>query len=200
MYKPYFNNADELARYFKYEIKSEADEERLFSAWWAYTHDYKGPGVMGCVAELLAATTNSKKTTISNPGKADCYIKLRTESGHVIPVAVERKTNGGRIQTIETELSKAEKMVGRFVVYSMDICNTTTSGLRRRVPAVVIPRKLFIEKLVEFGAIKEMRHGGHVDGYGIQVSKKAWYEWLSDWPIVYDRNAVYSDEDFMGLE
>lgn len=200
MYKPMFKNPDALASYFHFTVKTEQDEERLFSAWWAYTHDYKGCGVMGCVAELLTATPNSNKTTISNPGKVDCFVKLRTESGHVVPVAVERKTNGGRVQTVESELSKAEKMVGRYVVYSMDVCNSTTSGLRRRVPAVVIPRELFLSKLKEFNAIKAVRHNGVIDGYAIQVSNKRWYEWLLDWPVVYDRDAVYSDDDFEGLE
>lgn len=200
MYKPIFNNPRELARYFHFEIKSDADSRRLIKAWGMYTADYKGPGCMGCVAEMLSATSGSKKDTVSNSGRVDCHIKYKTASGAVIPVSCERKTNGGRIETFETEFSKAEHIEGKFVIYSMDICNSTTSNLRRYVPAVVIPRKLFVEKLQEFNAVKAMRHGGEIDGYGIQVSKKALFLWLSDWPIVYDRNAVYSDEDFEGLE
>lgn len=198
--KPIFHDAFELAEYFSFTPVSDSDVKRLGKAWDMYVTNYRADGCMGCVAEMLSATSGSKKATVSNSGRADCHIKYRTASGAVVPVQCERKTNGGRIETFETEFSKAEQMSGKFVIYSMDICNSTTSNLRRYVPAVVIPRKLFIEKLQEFKAVKAMRHGGEVDGYGIQVSKKALYLWLADWPIVYDRNAIYSDEDFEGLE
>lgn len=198
--KPTFADEKALARYFKFTVNSKADEKRLAKAWLMYVTDYRGDGCMGCVAEILTATTHSKKATISNTGRTDCYIKFRTASGAVVPVAVERKTNGGRVKTLESEFSKAETMGGKFVVYSMDICNATTSNLRRRVAAVVIPRKLFVSKLMEFGAVKAVNKHGELDGFAIQVSKKAWYEWLCDWPIAYDRDAVYSDEDFEGLE
>lgn len=198
--KPIFNSKDELANYYHFKVKSHNDEKRLEKAWNLYTTDYKGDGVMGCVAEMLTATTGSKKETVSNVGRFDCYLKFRTADGKIIPVPVERKTNGGRIETFETEFSKAEKMAGRYVVYSLDICNSGTNGKRRYIPAVVIPRKLFIEKLREFNAIKAMRHGGEIDGFGIQATSKKLYIWLADWPIVYDRNAVYCDDDFEGLE
>lgn len=198
--KPTFYHVGELANYFHFEPASDSDLERLSKAWAMYVSDYRGDGCMGCIAEMLSATSGSKKATVSNSGRVDCFIKYRSASGAVVPVSCERKTNGGRIETFETEFSKAERMEGKFVIYSMDICNSTTSNLRRYVPAVVIPRKLFIEKLKEFKAIKAMSHNGEVDGYGIQVSKKALFLWLSDWPIVYDRNAIYSDEDFEGLE
>lgn len=198
--KPIFKNKIDLAKHYNFIVKTDADAERLEKAWVIYVTNYKGDGCMGCVAEMLTATSNSKKSTIANTGKPDCFIKYRSASGKVIPVTVERKTNGGRIQTIETDFSKAEKMSGKYVVYSLDICNKSTGYLRRYVPAVVIPKQLFIAKLIEFNAIKPMYHDGVLDGYGIQASKKPLYLWLSEWPVVYDRNAVYCDDDFDGLE
>lgn len=198
--KPIFSNREQLAKYFHFVPKSDKDVKRLEKAWTMYITNYRGDGCMGSIAEILTATTNSKKETISNVGRVDCFIKYRTESGHVIPVSVERKTNGGRVKTVETEFSKAEEMSGKFVVYSMDVCNAATSNLRRHVEPVVIPRKLFMEKLVEFKAIKAVNRNGELEGFAIQVSKKAFYEWLLDWPVVYDRNAVYCDDDFEGLE
>lgn len=200
MSKPIFKNESELASYFKFTAITKADKTRLEKAWTLYVTDYKKDGCMGCVAEMLTATANSKKSTVSNAGKADCFIRYRTANGHIIPVSVERKTNGGRIQTLETEFSKAESMNGKYIVYSMDICNSTTGNRRRYVPAVVIPKALFLEKLMEFNAIKRVNHGGVCDGLAIQVSSKALYTWLADWPIAYDRNAVYCDDDFDGLE
>ncbi len=195
-----FKTPEELAHYFKFVPNTKADEERLAKAWEMYIANYRGDGCMGCCAEMLTATSHSKKTTVSNTGRTDCYVKYRSASGAVIPVAVERKTNGGRIKSIESEYSDAEVMSGRYVVYSLDVCNSGTGNLRRYVPAVVVPRKLFVEKLKEFNAIKTVSHGGVVDGYAIQCTSKKLYLWLADWPIVYDRNAIYSDEDFEGLE
>lgn len=212
--KPVFTTKEELARYFDFLPTNNGkyttnDILRLEKAWYCYITDYKHDGCMGCCAEILSATPNSKKTTVSNSGKADNFINYRTESGAVIPVWCERKTSGGRIETIETELSKAETLKGKFVIYSMDVCNANTSGKRRFVPAVVIPRKQFIAKLVEFNAIKTVQRtikdsegniiDRYIDGFAIQVSKKEWYEWLLDYPIVFDRTAVYSDDDFEDL-
>lgn len=198
--RPNFQNAQELANYFHFVPKSDRDYIRLEKAWGMYVNNYRGDGCMGSCAEMLTATSGSKKDTISNAGRVDCRILYKTASGAVVPVTCERKTTGGRIQTFETEFSKAEKMEGKFVVYSLDICNAGTNYLRRKVDAVVIPRKLFVEKLREFNAIKAMYHNHQIDGYGIQASSKKLFLWLADWPIAYDRDAVYSDDDFEGLE
>lgn len=198
--KPVFSNSEELARYFHFVPGSKRDEKRLEKAWMMYTTNYRGDGCMGCVAEILTATTHSHKVTVSNVGRNDCYIKFQAASGAIISLTAERKTNGGRVRTLESEFSRAEEMNGRFVIYSMDVCNSGTSYLRRHVDAVVIPRKLFISKLNDLGAIKAINKHGELDGFGIQVTNKPLYEWLSDWPVVYDRNAIYRDEDFEGLE
>lgn len=198
--KPIFKDSVEMCAYFNYVAESKEDRERVKKAWEMYKSDYRGAGVMGCLAEMLSATKHSNKEFISNTGRADCYLRFRAASGAVIPVSFERKTNGGRIRTLETEFSKAEKMSGRYVVYSLDICNAATSHKRRHVAAVVIPRKLFVEKLAEFNAIKAVNRHGELEGFAIQASSKKLFDWLTDWPIVYDRNAVYSDDDFEGLE
>ena len=198
--KPVFKSKEELAHYFNFTVETSRDETRLAKAWLMYMTNYKADGCMGCIAEILSATKGSKKETISNAGKSDVSIKYRSASGRIVPVNCERKTNGGRIQTLETEFSAAEEIKGKYVIYSLDVCNKNTGNVRRHIPAVVIPRKLFIEKLIEFNAIKAMYHNHVCDGYGIQCSSKKWYLWLSDYPIVFDRNAVYCDEDFEGLE
>lgn len=197
--RPTFKNKYEMVKYFNFTPETDADEIRINKAWNMYIINYRGDGCMGCIAEMLTATSNSKKATISNSGRVDCYIKYRTNSGYIVPVSVESKTNGGRLETLETEFSKAEHMSGKYVVYSLDVCNKGTNNKRRYVPAVVIPRRLFIEKLAEFGAIKAVNKNGQLNGFGIQSSSKKLYNWLTDYPIVYDRNAVYSDDDFEGL-
>jgi len=197
--KPIFNSISDLAKYFDFIPMSKADENRLEIAWNMYNDDYKADGVMGCCAEVLTATKGSKKSTVSNAGQFDCCVMYRSESGAVIPVYAERKTNGGRIKTLETEYSRSEEIHGKYVIYSLDICNANTSYLRRTVKAVVIPRSLFLAKLEEFNAIKTVNVKHKLSGYAIQSSSKKWFTWLSDYPIVYDRNAVYCDDDFDGL-
>lgn len=198
--KPIFTNSQELADYFNFKPESSFDNARLEKAWKMYVTNYRGDGCMGCITEVLCASTHSNKTTVANVGKNDGWTSYRAASGKVYRVKFECKTNGGRLETLESEFSKAEKMQGRYVIYMLDVCNSGTSGKRRFVPAVIIPRKLFLEKLKEFNAIKPMRHGGKLDGYGIQATSKRLWLWLLDWPIVYDRNAIYSDDDFEGLE
>lgn len=198
--KPIFKDSVEMCDYFNFVAETPEDVKRVTKAWEMYTTNYRGDGCMGCVAEMLTATRHSKKMYISNSGRIDCRVNYRAASGVVVPVAAERKYNGGRIRTFETEFSAAEKMAGRYVVYSMDVCNAATSYKRRFVPAVVIPRKLFLEKLEQFNAIKKVNRHGELEGFAIQVSSKKLFDWLLDWPIVFDRNAVYSDDDFEGLE
>ena len=198
--KPIFNTPEDLAQYFNFRPLTSEDGIRLEKSWKMYITNYRGDGCMGACAEMLSATPHSKKTHISNTGRIDTYINYRTASGHVVPVACERKTSGGRIETIESEFSKAERMEGRYVIYSLDVCNSGTNYLRRCVPAVVIPRRLFVEKLYALNAVKPINKNHALDGYGIQATSKKLFLWLSDWPIVFDREAVYSDDDFEGLE
>ena len=195
-----FSSLEEMARYFNFIAQTENDVIRLKAAWNCYVTNYRGDGNYGCIAEILTATPHSNKRTVSNSGHVDCRILWKSESGRVVPVSVERKTNGGRIETVETEFSVAEKMSGKFVVYSMDICNSGTSYLRRHVDAVIVPKTLFLAKLKEFGAIKTVRHNGQIDGYAIQVTCKPWYLWLSEYPVKYERDRVYMASDFIGLE
>ena len=198
--KPYFKTSYELAQYHGYDPESDLDFTRLEYAWRLYQDDYMGDGCMGAVAEVLSCTKGSKKAYVSKAGRTDTYIMFRYPSGAIVPTAAERKTNGGRIRSEESAYRPAEEINNRYVIYSLDVCNSGTGHKRRYVPAVVIPRELFMVKLAEFGALKEMRHNGRVDGIGIQATSKLWFEWLVNWPIVYDRNAVYSADDFEGLE
>lgn len=194
-----FNSKEEVAKYFDFIVMTKADEIRLEKAWSMWVEKYRADGVVGCMAEMLTATPNSKKSTISNAGKTDCFIRYRTENGIIVPVRCESKINGGRIQTIESEYSKAEEINGKFIVYRFDICNANTSNLRRHCPPLVFPRVEFVNYLYTHNLVKKVNHKSKTVGYAIQVTSKAWFEFLSDYPIVWDRTAVYSDNDFDGL-
>ena len=195
-----FTCMEDLAAHYGFEVKTAQDMTRLDKAWRMYLEQYRGDGCNGCISEVLGATSGSNKSTVSNSGRADTHIKWRTASGRIDYIAAEWKTNGGRLETIESEFSRAERLEGRFVIYSLDICNAGTNHQRRHVPAVVIPRRLFVAKLAEINGIKAINKHGALDGYGIQATSKKWYQWLLEWPIVYDRDAVYTADDFEGLE
>ena len=70
----------------------------------------------------------------------------------------------------------------------------------RRVEPVIIQTHLFLAVLKRFNAIKEVRHGGVVDGLAIQVSSKKLYEWLKDYSVKFDREAVYEEWEFEGVD
>lgn len=130
------------------------------------------------------APQNAKDTTI----RFEVNGKIRYLAGEV-------KTNGGRVDTLLNGTNKAP-----YVIYAMHLCNSTTKGKLREVAPVIIPTALFCAKLTEFGALKEVRHNGKVDGIAIQPSNKAWYEWLLDYPMVYDKTLTWHEDDFEGLD
>jgi hypothetical protein len=145
-------------------------------------------GGYGKVAEILSKSNGSNARNYAKQGKADCFVWIEDENGKRHRYTAECKTNGGRIEALMTP--KAPK----FVVYSMDLCNSTTKGKRRVVEPRVIRTELFLAKLAEFKAIKETK--GKHNELAIQPSKKAFYEWLLDYPVTYDPNETYYESDF----
>ena len=131
---------------------------------------------------------------IAKQGEKDTTIRFSV-NGKIRYLAGECKTNGGRVDTLLNGSNKS-----KYVIYAMHLCNSTTKGKLREIAPVIIPTELFCSKLIEFGALKEVRHNGKVDGIAIQPSNKAWYEWLLDYPMVYDKTVTWSEDDFEGLE
>lgn len=145
-------------------------------------------GAFGKVDEILSKSKGSKARNYAKQGQVDCFVWVEGDDGKRHRYSAERKTNGGRIGALLT--AKAP----RFVVYSMDLCNSTTKGKRRTIDAKVIPTALFIEKLQEFNAIKQT-NGEHNEP-AIQCSSKRLFDWLSDYPVDYDPNETYYESDF----
>lgn len=151
-------------------------------------------GAMGRVFELSCASAGSHKTRVSKQGQADIYIHLGR--GYV---PAECKTNGGRIAALRTPKAP------RFVVYKLDFiqhhkaCKTRAAwDEERHIDPVLIPTTVFLAALDRFGATKSTN--GKNPEEAIQVSSKAFFEWLLDWPIPYEPGLHYEEEDFEGLE
>ena len=157
-------------------------------------------GRFGRVFELECARPNSKKIRVSAQGRVDVHIKF---NGQYIPA--ECKTNGGRIDDLMNGTNKS-----RFVIYRLNFtqkhkaCKTCGAWEEvREVPPVIIPTDLFIKMLIECKAIKEVRHGGEVDGMAIQPSSKRMYErltaYLENYKLGFKNDADYESWMFDGV-
>lgn len=180
-----------------YQEIRDAEKARIL----ANEKDYYGR--KGRANELDHANTKSRKVKVSKQGETDVFVKIRNAKGKVRYVDAENKTSGGRIDSLYK--SGAPK----YVIYQMIDAKIPQSksakakGIPqeiRNTPAVVIPTDLFLATLERFGAIKEMSHGGIVDGLGVQVSNKQWYLWLLDYPVLWVKDHTYEIWEFEGLE
>lgn len=158
-------------------------------------------GRFGRAFELSCARTNSHKTSVSKQGQVDVSVKFIDGNGKVKYVPCEAKTNGGRVD----ELLNGSK--AKYVIYRLEFVQKHKASKTRdewdevrMVEPVIIPKALFIAKLKEFNAIKVINRNGEFDGYGIQVSSKKWYEWLSEYPVKFDNENAYEEWEFEGLE
>lgn len=146
-------------------------------------------GRKGKAFEIELSRNRSKKITVAGINENDNTAKfLINGTIHYIPVEV--KTNGGRIDNI---LDK------KYVVYKLDLCNSTTSNKRRHIDPVIIPSQIFVDFLYSINAVKVINKKGVFDGYGIQANSKKLYLALLDWIIPYDKDTVYTTDDFDGL-
>lgn len=160
-------------------------------------------GAYGRLFELENAYQNSRKTNISEQNLTDNFIRFIPKAGETKKryIPAESKTNGGRVD----ELLNGSR--AKYVIYKLHLEVNHKAGKRteawsetRDIAARVIPTSLFIRKLKEFNAIKAINRGGELDGYGIQVSSKKWFNWLESYPVLWDKEITYSEEMFTGLE
>lgn len=164
-------------------------------------------GRFGKVDELLACRPNSRKVDVSKQNETDNHLRV-SYNGKVRNVGFENKTNGGRVEKI---LDGSQKEA--FVVYSLSFTQKHKATKKaeaweelRIVPKVIIPTELFRSLLVELGCYKDQRHGGKVDGIGIQPSSKKLYERLTAYvenygeSVLFSTTKVYESWELEGLE
>lgn len=178
----------------KYEQLRQAEIEKHLS-------NKKDCGAQGKAFEIKCARIKSRKTKVAEQNEIDVFVKFINENGKVSYIPCECKTNGGRVD----ELLNGSK--AQYVIYRLDTTQKHKATKKhdeyievRQVEPVIIPKALFIAKLTEFNAIKAINRKGELDGYGIQVSSKKWFEWLSDYPVKFDNESVYEKWEFEGLE
>lgn len=150
-------------------------------------------GRIGRAFELTCHTAHSHKIAVSKQGQADTFVKYGKGT-----TAAECKINGGRIESLRNSKIK-------FVIYAMNFTQKHAATKKRAawneqrvIDPVIIPTKIFLAALDRFGATKSTN--GRNPEEAIQVSSKKFYNWLLNWPIAYNPDACYTDEDFEGLE
>lgn len=166
----------------------------------------ENPGSKGRAFELMCARSASRKTAVSKQGQVDVSVKILVNAkARYMPA--ECKTNGGRVNDLLDGSNKS-----RFVIYKLDFIQKHKASKKapaweeiRSTPALLIPTALFTAMLIDCNAIKEIAHGGIVDGIAIQPSSKRMYERLTayaeNYPdMVFSPEAVYEDWMFEGLE
>lgn len=167
-------------------------EERINTAWKILDND-SDDGRFGRVFELFNATPNSRKTRVSTAKETDNFIRWAGKNKTVNRPA-ESKTNGGRIGEMIKRLESGKDTI---LIYSMDVCNSSTSGVRREIAPIICLFSVFYKCLLDCNAVK--RTNGKHDEPAIQVSSKKLFERLSVYSLSYNPNKVYCQEDFEGL-
>lgn len=158
-------------------------------------------GRYGRAFELQCARAKSHKKGVAEQNETDVFVKFISESGKPYYVPCEAKTNGGRVD----ELLNGSK--AQYVIYDLHFVQKHKASKKHEAyderrdleQPVIIPKALFLAKLVEFNAIKAINRNGELDGYGIQVSSKKWFEWLSEYPVKFDNESAYEVWEFEGL-
>jgi hypothetical protein len=140
-------------------------------------------GACGRIEDILAKSVNSTICNFSKQGQADCFVWVDGKR-----YKAERKTNGGRVGELYG------KKPPKFVVYSMDVCNSGTGQLRRVIAPIVMTTIQFKAILEDCNALKSTN--GKNPEIAIQVTSKALFIALSDYTLTYDPARQYTTEDF----
>lgn len=148
-------------------------------------------GAYGKSLELTLTRDKSLKTRVSKEMNSDNYFSYNNGE-KIVAKPVEVKTNGGRIGKIYDRYKKGHN---GYIIYQLNVCNSTTKNQLRYTEPLIMTYETFINALEKCGAIRTLKKNG-VSELAVQPSNKAWYEFLLDYPVLYDVNEVYSDIDF----
>lgn len=144
-------------------------------------------GWFGRLVEVSNHTKTSRMVKVARQGKNDTVVKLEV-NGKVKYIPAEVKTNGGRIGSL------LDAKAPMFVVYSMNICNSATTNMVRKIKPKVMLTSDFIEVLKACNAIKNTN--GNNPEPAIQVSSKKMYYQLLE-ATNFEADKVYKLEDIV---
>lgn len=162
----------------------------------------KDDGRFGRAFELQCSRQKSRKTTVAKQGKNDNAVKFAANNKRGYKyIPVECKINGGRVETLIDGSNKS-----KYVVYKLDFTKrypTKNGKVEKRItaPAIIVPTEVFVQALLFFGATHKVGHKNDdgvliYDGISIQKNNNLWIEWVQNWPVKFDNERVYKEEDF----
>jgi hypothetical protein len=163
--------------------RTEAQRLRKANAQRHLLNAVNDAGACGKVEDILGKTVNSTIVNFSKQGQADCFVWVDGKR-----YKAERKTNGGRIGAL------LAKNAPKYVVYSMDVCNSGTSNQRRYVEPKVMRTDLFLAILEDCNAIKST-NGKNAEP-AIQVTSKMLYMIMQEYEVTYDPAGRYTADQF----
>ena len=181
-------------------------KEKRFTAIQYELNNTPTQGARGRAFELMCARSASHKTCVAKQGKTDVSVRV-VVNNKVKYLPAECKTNGGRVNDLLDGSNKS-----RFVIYKLDFVQKHKATKKaeaweeiRSTPALLIPTDLFTAMLIDCNAIKEIAHGGIVDGIAIQPSSKRMFERLTAYAenfpdMIFSPETDYEDWMFEGLE
>lgn len=181
-------------------------KERRYTAIQYELNNTTNQGARGRAFELMCAREKSRKVAVAKQGKTDVSVRV-VVNGKAKYLPAECKTNGGRVNDLLDGSNKS-----RFVIYKLDFVQKHKASKKaeawdeiRSTPALLIPTALFTAMLIDCNAVKEVKHGGIVDGIAIQPSSKRMFERLvayaENYPdMVFSTATDYEDWMFEGLE
>lgn len=177
--------------------KRNASEEKRLAKVLEIISNENDCGRWGKAFEILNAKETSHKKGVAKQGRVDNYF---TFNGKATPF--ESKTNGGRIGNLY-------KTKMQFIVYKMAFDTRTYTkkdgtqggGKHYETDSVIMKISDFLQLLEECNAIKVIGHKDLEDSEpAIQGDSVKLYKRLIEYPIIFDRNATYTSDDFEDLE
>lgn len=169
-------------------IPTKANKARAEKAIY-YLSNYND-STLGRVTELASATDRTRKARVAKQGANDTHIKMEV-NGKIKYVPCEVKTNGGRVENLYM------KNAPKYVIYSMNVQNSLVKTPRVLAP-IVIKTDLFLSVLEQCNAIKNTN--GVNPERAIQATSKKLFARLSEYPIPYEPNTIYTADDFDDIE
>lgn len=175
-------------------------EVRRYNRAMSILTNEKDSGRWGKCFEVLNVSATSHKVNVAAQGKIDGYFYYNDKR-----VAVEYKTNGGRVGN----LYKLAKPENAFIVYSMDFETRQTyrkDGTPRptkhyQVAPVILKVSDFLAILEHCNATKVIGHQGKGDDeVAIQGDSAKLAKCLAEYPITFNPDYRYTTEDFEDLD
>jgi len=156
---------------------SKTEQARILNAI-AIMNSNDDNGKYGKLFELWTATeTTSRKKQVARQNKVDLYIKIDGKR-----YTCECATNGHKFY--DKDINKTD-----FVIYFLNVCNSTTKNKRVMIEPRIIPSQDFWHTILTYNLYKETSKNGASYGKNIQPSSRYLWEYLKEQPI-YKENGI----------